>query len=264
MGSLITPRDENATIEGRRAQLSLLLEAPQTAVPGLPYLQVRRHPRARRLSIRVHPGGRVVVVVPRRSSVRSVEAFISEHRDWIIRTTQQLAPAEPLRMPSRVEFPAIGLSLSVEYARRRERRVRWEERGDTLLLNACAQDGPAGVAVLRDWLLAQARRHGPAQVTAMTAETGLTPARLQFRLQRTRWGSCSSRGTVSLNACMLFLEGPLLRYLVLHELCHLAHMNHSARYWNLVARYEPDCRALDRALDAAWRRVPAWVFGHLV
>lgn len=253
-------RSSNAVTQ---AQLSLALEAPKTAASELPYVQVRRHPRARRLSIRVHAGGRVVVVVPRRNSARSVEAFINEHRDWIIRTSQQLSPAEPLALPSRVELPAIGRSFMLDYAGTPERRVRWAERGDTLVLNACSQDAPASMAVLRDWLLAQARRHGPAQVAAVAAETGLAPARLQFRLQRTRWGSCSSRGTVSLNACMLFLQGPLLRYLLLHELCHLRHMNHSRRYWELVARFEPDYRALDRELDAAWRRVPAWVFGHL-
>lgn len=246
-----------------QGQLSLALEVPQAAVDELPYLQVRRHPRARRLSIRVHAGGRVVVVVPRRSSARSVEAFINEHRDWIIRTAQQLSPAEPLALPSRIELPAIGRSFALACADTPERRVRWGERDDTLVLHTCAQDAPASMAVLRDWLLAQARRHGPAQVAAVAAETGLAPARLQFRLQRTRWGSCSSRGTVSLNACMLFLEGRLLRYLLLHELCHLRHMNHSRRYWDLVARFEPDCRALDRELDDAWRRVPAWVFGHL-
>jgi len=246
-----------------QTQLPLALEAPQAATDALPYLQVRRHPRARRLSIRVHAGGRVVVVVPRRSSARSVEAFINEHRDWIIRTSRKLSPIEPLALPSHIELPAIGRSFALDYAGSHERRVRWAERGDTLVLHTSAEDAPASMAVLRDWLLAQARRQGPAQVAAIAAETGLEPSRLQFRLQRTRWGSCSSRGTVSLNACMLFLEGRLLRYLLLHELCHLRHMNHSKRYWDLVARFEPDCRALDRELDDAWRRVPAWVFGHL-
>ncbi len=246
-----------------QAQLSLALEAPEAAIDELPYLQVRRHPRARRLSIRVHPGGRVVVVVPRRSSARSVEAFINEHRDWIIRTSQQLSPTQPLALPSHIELPAIARSFALAYAGSPGRGRRWEERLDTLVLNTCSQDAPASMTVLRDWLLAQARRHGPAQVAAVAAETGLAPARLQFRLQRTRWGSCSSTGTVSLNACMLFLEGRLLRYLLLHELCHLRHMNHSRRYWDLVVRFEPDCRTLDRELDDAWRRVPTWVFGQL-
>ncbi len=245
-----------------QGQLALVLEAPEAAGEELPYLQVRRHPRARRLSIRVHPGGRVIVVVPRRSSARSVEAFINEHRDWIIRTTRQLSPAEPLQVPSRIELPAIGRSVTVGFAERSAKRPGWTQQGDILTLHACADDAPGSMAVLRDWLLAQARQHGPTQVSAVATAIGLSPARLQFRLQRTRWGSCSSRGTVSLNACMLFLEPRVLHYLLVHELCHLRHMNHSRRYWHLVARFEPDHRALDRQLDEAWRRVPAWVFGH--
>ena len=81
-------------------------------------------------------------------------------------------------------------------------------------------------------------------------------------MQRTRWGSCSNSGTISLNAALLFLEPPLVRYLFIHELCHLIALNHSRRFWAAVARYEPDYRgarpAADGCLDAKFRsgRIP--------
>ena len=87
-----------------------------------------------------------------------------------------------------------------------------------------------------------------------------SPARLQVRCQRTRWGSCSRRGTISLNVCLLFQPPEVLRYLLVHELAHLRHMNHSARFWAEVARHEPDWKALDRELLQGWRRVPSWMF----
>jgi predicted metal-dependent hydrolase len=89
---------------------------------------------------------------------------------------------------------------------------------------------------------------------------GVEPGRLQIRCQRTRWGSCSRRGTISLNVCLLFQTPEVLRYLMIHELAHLRHMNHSARFWSDVARHEPDWRALDRELLQGWRRVPSWMF----
>jgi predicted metal-dependent hydrolase len=264
----VMPRPaSHSRIHPPAAQLSLelapaqLQASPLQAADELPHMEVRRHPRARRLSIRVHPGGRVVVVVPRRSSAASIQRFIGEHRDWIIRTSQQLAPTEAVALPTRLSLPALRRELAVNFEQGGEQAHRWSEQGGILQVRAAASEPDTCMRSLRDWLLAQARRTGPTLVAQVSAETGLAPARLQFRLQRTRWGSCSSRGTVSLNACMLFLEGPLLRYLLLHELCHLRHMNHSRRYWALVGSYEPDYRALDRALDQAWREVPGWVFG---
>jgi hypothetical protein len=62
-----------------------------------------------------------------------------------------------------------------------------------------------------------------------------------------------------LNLCLLFLAPELMRYLLIHELCHGRHMNHSKRFWTLVGRFEPDYRRLDRALTESWREVPAWL-----
>jgi predicted metal-dependent hydrolase len=83
-------------------------------------------------------------------------------------------------------------------------------------------------------------------------------ARLQVRQQRTRWGSCSTRGTISLNCCLLFQRPEVFRYLLVHELSHLRHMHHGPRFWAHVARFAPDCRELDRELGKGWLRVPQW------
>jgi len=61
-----------------------------------------------------------------------------------------------------------------------------------------------------------------------------------------------------LNAASLLLAPPLARYLLVHELCHLVHLNHSARYWRLVERHDPDYRAHEKALSAAWSQIPVW------
>lgn len=203
----------------------------------------------------------MVVVTPPRTGPETVAHFVRTHRDWIIRTARELAPVTPPALPDRLALPALGESLRIELdSAAGARAPRWHRRGDTLVLRA-SENSPAGaLPLLRDWLRERARETGPGLVAALSAETGLVPSRLQFRLQRSRWGSCSSRGTVSLNACMLFLQPRELRYLVLHELCHLKHMHHGPAFWALVARHEPHCRELDRGLNAAWRRVPGWVF----
>ena len=87
--------------------------------------------------------------------------------------------------------------------------------------------------------------------------------RLQIRLQRSRWGSCSRQGTISLNGCLLFQRPQVVRYLLVHELAHRQHMNHGPRFWALVAEHEPEWRTLDRELVHGWRQVPRWALARV-
>lgn len=220
---------------------------------------VRESSRARNLRVQIFPHGGVEVVVPRRTSKRAVRAFVSEHRDWIISSQAEYrarSAAEP-QVPEQIELAAIGQQLQVQY--RRARRTRVQQNGDDLVVFT-PTDRPEHVwPALQHWLKQQARPHLSACLTRCTAETGLQPSRLQVRLQKTRWGSCSPNGTISLNAAVLLRSPEEMRYVVIHELCHLRHMNHSRRYWNLVGRFEPDYRAIDRRLARAWEATPLWL-----
>jgi len=93
-------------------------------------------------------------------------------------------------------------------------------------------------------------------------ELGFDFERVLIRRQRSRWGSCSTRGTISLNCCLMFQRPQVVRYLMIHELSHTVQMNHSRRFWQTVGRHCPDYRRLDRELLDGWRRVPTWVFAE--
>lgn len=81
-----------------------------------------------------------------------------------------------------------------------------------------------------------------------------------MRWQRSRWGSCSPSGTISLNTQLLFLPAPLAEYVLLHELCHTVNLDHSAAFWARVGMHEPGHRRLKRELrDVGWGHVPAWL-----
>ena len=114
--------------------------------------------------------------------------------------------------------------------------------------------------MLQGWLKSAAQERLVPQLLKLAAELKYSVSRVSIRCQRTRWGSCSTRGTVSLNCSLVFLGADVVRYLFLHELAHTKHMNHSANFWRLVEKLEPDYRRLDRELLAGWRTVPAWVF----
>ena len=245
---------------------------PGTPTPQLPLFDartgaadfgVRRSARARRLTVRVYPGGRVEVTVPAGVRPAAVAHFVARHRAWIDARVAELRThplPEHAPLPGRVFLQALGADWQVQYRARRRPGVRvTAERA----LEICGNPQHEATArrLLRNWLTREARAALEPWLQRLAHECGFRYERLQLRRQRTRWGSCSRSGTISLNICLLFQPPKVVRYLMLHELCHTRHMNHSARFWRLVGAYEPDFRTLDRELTRGWRHVPSWVYG---
>jgi len=222
---------------------------------------VRQSARARRLSVRVFRNGGVEIVVPPRTSPHRVSAFVSEHREWIERQRQRAVPQVDWPLPPR----ELALSAVDEHWRcsvvSAPGRVRVRALdGSELQLKGPVRDREHTRQVILRWLIRHAAERFEAPLRELALLMGLKAGKLQIRCQRTRWGSCSRLGTISLNVCLLFQRPEVLRYLIIHELSHLRHMNHSARFWAEVARHEPDWKTLDRELQQGWRRVPTWVF----
>lgn len=223
-------------------------------------LTVRESRRARRLTLRMVPPHTLEVVVPRGTRPARVQAFVAEHRRWIERAEREIArrySADSAQLPSQIRLAAVGQTWTVHY--RNAARTALRARGTALEIAAPAPGYAGATAALRSWLLREAKARLTPWLLREAEPLGRAPSAVQVRLQRTRWGSCSSSGNVSLNAALLFLEAPLVRYLFVHELCHLFSLNHSARFWKRVAEHEPGYRALDRKLTDAWTLVPLWV-----
>jgi predicted metal-dependent hydrolase len=239
--------------------------APGSGDRFAPSVRISR--RARRLSLRVFPDARVEVVVPPRARPRGVEQFISSHREWIdAKRTQALAnrPAPEPFPPESIVFAVTGERWRVQLAdgRGATRALEQGNRGDPeRVLRITGDTRPVAVrSALRAWLMRAARERLEPRVAALAAGSGVRYARVSIRRQRSRWGSCSVRGTISLNACLLFQRAPVVDYLIVHELTHVKHMNHSPRFWHAVEAACADWRALDRELVRGWQTVPRWVF----
>jgi predicted metal-dependent hydrolase len=214
------------------------------------------------LSVRVYPGGRVEVVAPTGASPIIVQRFIGEHRQWIDDRVQAFAGlvAPDTRLPTSIDLPAIERRYSIDYVERAG-RVLVQVAGERLYIVGPTADRHAIAVALRLWLSELAMTELGERLSVVAKQTQLAYSRLQIRRQRTRWGSCSVSGTISLNVCLLFLDPAVVRYLLVHELCHTKQMNHSVRFWSLVAVHQPDYRSLDRALLGGWQQVPWWMFG---
>jgi predicted metal-dependent hydrolase len=212
--------------------------------------------------MRVFPGGRVEVVVPTGVGIPAIERFVARHREWAERRSSEFAlqmPHAAERRPARIDLALTGQSWAVDYANGRRASVASTDDGRLTVRTSGGTDGQIGHALQR-WLAREAAQHLRSHLDSAALDTGLDYAQLLLRRQRTRWGSCSSAGTISLNVCLMFQRPAVVRYLLVHELCHRRHMNHSQRFWRLVESFEPEWRALDKELLQGWRHVPAWVF----
>jgi predicted metal-dependent hydrolase len=242
-------------------QLSLFSDTEEADVRS--GFSVRESGRARQLSIKVYPRGRVEVVVPRRTRSSDVQAFVSEHYDWIQKAREGFArehTPEPFRLPDRIDLVALGQRYVVHYEMRANAKtVRCHCRDGQIILSGATSNDMLCVAALKRWLSSTARKQFEPRLRALSVLTDNPFKKMQVRAQKTCWGSHSSTGSISINYCLLFLEPALLRYLMIHELSHARHMNHSRRFWAAVGKHEPDYRRLDKQLSDAWKQIPSWL-----
>ncbi len=174
--------------------------------------------------------------------------------------SEAIAQASLSDPPDRIELPALGETWRIEYLPTNTRRigVMMENPGRLTVYGAVADYG-ACRAVLKRWLKQRTREELVPWLALLAEQGSFAFNEVLIRGQKTRWASCSSKGTIALSYKLLFLERHVVRYVLLHELCHTICMNHSLRFWKLLSRFEPECRAIRRKMRADWKQVPAWV-----
>ena len=206
---------------------------------SVPY-RIRRSDRARRIRVSVEGNGDVVVVLPRRSPERHAEEAVKQLAPWIERRRRAVATAaaEVGRAPGTVPYLGETLTLLPQPGRTRVAR-----RGDRLLV----PDTGAREALER-WYRQRARVEVAPRLDAACARAGKSYTGLTIRAQKTRWASCSAKGTMSFNWRLLLAPPEILDYVVEHEVAHLTYMDHSPRFWALLASRAPD-----------WRRHSEWL-----
>lgn len=246
--------------EGLERQLAIELRAADGVLLPPPPCRVRVSRRARFLQIEVTPLHGVEVIVPPSQSRRRIASFVARNRGWIAEAWAEVSALFPgevgSHVPEAIDLRALGEHWSVQAELGHEHLALRPVDGRLVIQ---APDATSACRALQRWIAQRARGEFLPMLAELSVATGLRYRKVQVRGQRTLWGSCSTRGTISLNWKLAFLEPVLLRYLMLHELTHLRHFNHSRAFWDLVGVFEPAARALDDELDAAWTRVPKWV-----
>ncbi len=206
-------------------------------------VQVVRHRRARRYILRVTATGTVRVTVPGRASIAGALAFASAQADWIVTEWTRRHSRGAWEHGTRVWYRGDQHALSC---------TRSEITCGTSVVPRPDLEAPVRGLLQAAWR-AEAALELPSRCLALGAPHGLQPGRIQIRNQQSRWGSCSSRGNVALNWRLIQMPPDVADYVMLHELVHLEHPNHSSRFWRRVAAVCPGWRSAERWLRVSGR-----------
>jgi len=203
-------------------------------------------PRARRYLLGLRPDGTARLVIPRRGSEAEGIRFLERSEAWLLKRVAHWRSRSEVRAPwvdgSRFLFRGEETPLRVEMA---DGGVRLGFADQSIAV-------PHALADYREVVLKHLRRIAERELPARTRELalhhGIVVHRVTVRAQKTRWGSCSARGTISLNWRLIHAPSFVVDYLIIHELMHRREMNHSARYWKLVAAAFPDYQRAEQWL----------------
>lgn len=231
----------------------------------VPYT-VRESTRAKHVRLRMDRRHGLEVVIPRGFDRSGIADVLEAQRPWIERAAARverermlLSPEPADGLPDRIELPAVDEVFLVEYRQTDTGSVSVREGGDgRLLVSGSVDNVEACRAALCRWLHRRGRTLLVPWLTHVAKEHGFAVRRVSIRMQKTRWGSASSSGTITLNAKLLLMPPELVEHVIVHELCHTRHPNHSQRFYACMAQHEPDHRRHRHELRSAWRFVPRW------
>lgn len=241
--------------------------------PFPPPYTIRISKRATRPGLRIRADVGLEVVLPCNQQHIDVAALISNHADWIRRHYERIT------IPSGEQITKItdgffihGGQEYVSFTQEALSEDALRRRASALLPGAITPRAitqrPIDISLpppekrvllvqcLRQWVIGKAKRVFSPRLQSLASENGLSFNRCAFKLQKSRWGSCSIKRNININANILFLPPALARYVLLHELCHLYHLNHSDQFWQKLFRFDPQAIRHDKALRFAAKYLP--------
>lgn len=199
--------------------------------------------RSRRKTLAIHvKHRRVEVRVPLRASKKEVEYFVSENREWIeTRLRDELVRFdESLQLVHGRKIFYRAREFQIEFREHRKKRVLIE--GKRFVIQGYHLTTARAKQQLAEHLQEKAMAYMPQRTQALADLLGVGDKlkKVRFRKTKTKWGHCTSAGTIQFNPLIMLAPYAIIDYIIIHEVCHLLHMDHSRRYWNRVAKLCPE------------------------
>ncbi len=230
-------------------------------------VQVQRRLFQRSLNLLIKPSGLVKITSGKTTSLKSLVQFLESQKDWLHKNVNKIIQ-EQNKYPAKEyiegeEYLFLGRKLPLVFKHHDKKRLKVQISGDCLILlinknlNFSKEDKrvalnkfykSSGIEVLEK------------VIKEKSALMNLFPTKVSYRAQKTRWGSCSSAGSLSMNWKLIFSPPESLEYVVIHELAHLKHQDHSKNFWSLVSEYSPDYKFHSKWLKENMYEIESYKF----
>lgn len=241
-----------------------IVEAELTTWP--PPYQLRISHKAKRVHLRILPHLGLEIIVPvRQQKYLLIEQLLAEYKPWILKHLKPLVKPIVTAAPE-LELRALNQHWQISYKPTTIKQIRHKisicGTSQTLQLYGAVQDPIITNNWLKKWLKIQAELHLIPWLQRLSILHQLPYNNITIRGQQTLWGSCTSAKNINLNYKLLFLPPEYVEHIMLHELCHTKHLNHSRRFWGLLTSLDPLCELHDRAIRKGDNLIPQWVNFH--
>lgn len=208
----------------------------------------KTHKRSRSLKIKIEPNGEVVVVTPPRFRISEIEKFIKQQETWIMTHVSKMK-AKQSSSQSETTVNIFGKKYEIVATANHSQKIGVAIQGQKLIIN---------LPHLEQAKQSEQKKHQKTHLERFlknTAEKYIIPRthqigkkmdqsfkKITLRQQKTRWGSCSSKGNLNFNWRLIHAPTKVIDYVIIHELSHRQHMDHSLQFWSLVAKFDPAYR----------------------
>ena len=206
---------------------------------------LKRSPRAKHVRFEMKRESGLTVVIPKSYEVGHLPGLLGAKQGWILSNLEKYSEVQSLRARKELKsgdtVPYLGRDLELVAQQNHENACSVKLERNTMVVNLTSTDSRLNT-VLEQWYRMQAAKLLKKRADKLSAQLGLNYNRLIIRGQKTRWGSCSHKGNLSFNWKLIMAPEPVIDYVIIHELTHLKEMNHTKRFWQLVAEHCPQWR----------------------
>jgi len=202
---------------------------------GIPFVH-KRSARSRSVRIHVDSSGTVVVTTPMRFATARLPEYVEKARDWIEQRLSESKLKPKLITDSRVYY--YGEPHEIVITDKMDGEVRVYD--GKILVSPLSNSASAGKLLLEKWLKNRCAQYCIERLEQLAGKMKTSYNGVRFKQQKTCWGSCSSDKNLNFNWRLIHAPKEVIDYVMIHELAHITHMNHSRSFWDLVSKYDPD------------------------
>lgn len=224
-----------------------------------PLYRIKKHALAKHVKLRPVENHCLEITIPLRFNVKKIPGILEENKNWIIEHLSKMPGQKSDVLPERVFLRALNQSWNIHYLDCQAKAEMIIRPAHEIVFVGKKEENQFYRNKLIIFIKNTARKHLLSELENLSQKTSLVFDSFSMRDQKTLWGSCTVQKAISLNYKLVFLPERLLQHVIIHELCHTVYLNHSEKFWNKVAEFDPAFREHRRELRKADQHIPDWL-----